>query len=887
MLTRQWLAGVLHRRTTRVVGLAACVSLAVALVASLGAFITASNARMTLQAIAGVPVDWQVELAAGSDPAAAISAIRSASGVSAALPAGYGDVTSFVATTGATVQSTGAGRALGLPPVYADLFPGEIRYLSGAHTGVLLAQQTAANLHVSVGDPITMNLPGGSSAVLRVDGIVDLPAADSLFQVVGAPAGSGATAPPDNVVVLPLDRWNALFSPLAHTFPAAVRDQVHVALTHTLPASPADAYTTVVARAHNLEARFAGAARVGDNLAAMLDAARADSVYSALLFLFLGLPGVVLAWLLALVAGASGHDRRRREQALLRTRGASPGRIAALAVAESAVVGGLGSVTGLGTAVVAARLAFGAGSVNVTSPASLAWAATAVVLGLALAFFAIALPAISDARLLTVRASQAQVAARKRPLWERMYLDLALLAGSGLIFWQSMRDAYQVVLVPEGVPTISINYLTLLAPMMFWAGFALLVWRLGALALSRAPRLAASLLRPMAGNLSGVVRASMSRQRVLLARGLVLVALAVSFAVSVAVFNTTYMDQAVVDAQLTNGADVSLTSGTAVLPAAIAAKVSAVPGVGVTEPMQHRLAYVGNDLQDLFGIDPATIGRVTPMSDAFFQGGTAAQVLGRLASTPDGVLVSDETVKDFQLQLGDTLRLRLQGTDHAYHEVAFHYVGVAREFPTAPHDSFLVANAAYVAKATGVPGAETLLVKTTASSPVAVAARIRSALGPVSGVTVRDLQSELKITLSALTAIDLSGLTRLELFFAVVMGAAASGLMLLLGFAERRRMFAIAHALGASARQLASFVWSEALFTAVGGALFGALGGFLEALIIVKILTGVFDPPPEGLSVPWAYLGLVAAVVAASVVVAVAVAVRAGRRPALEVIRDL
>ena len=119
------------------------------------------------------------------------------------------------------------------------------------------------------------------------------------------------------------------------------------------------------------------------------------------------------------------------------------------------------------------------------------------------------------------------------------------------------------------------------------------------------------------------------------------------------------------------------------------------------------------------------------------------------------------------------------------------------------------------------------------------------------------------------------------------MGVAASGLMLLLGFAERRRMFAIAHALGATARQLAAFVWSEALFTAIGGALFGALGGMIEAYIVVKILTGVFDPPPEGLSIPWAYLGLVGAVVAASVACAVLLTVRAGRRPALEVIRDL
>jgi putative ABC transport system permease protein len=885
MLTSDWVLGVVRRRSVRVMGMASSIALAVALVASLGAFISASSARMTSQAIAGVPVDWQVELTPGTETTSALAAVRATPGVAIARPVGYGDVASFAATTGPTVQTTGAGRVLGIPTDYAATFPGEIRYLAGAHSGALLAQQTAANLHVSVGDSVTVDLAGGRSAVVRIDGVIDLPAADSLFQVVGAPAGAGATAPPDNVLVLPLDRWNALFGSSAAQS-GTVRDQIHVTLAHSLPSAPADAYTTVVSRAHNLEAKFAGGAHVGDNLAAMLDAARADAIYAELLFLFLGLPGVVLAWLLTLVAGASGRDRRRREQALLRVRGASPRRIASLAVAEAALVGVAGSVIGLLIAVLAGRWAFGGMSLASGDSASLVWALAATAVGLALGFFAIAAPALRDVRMLTVRASQVQVAARRAPLWDRLYLDIALLAGSGLIFWQSMRDAYQVVLVPEGVPTISINYLTLLAPMMFWIGFALLVWRLSELVLRRAPRVLAAVLRPFAGNLAGVVRQSMSRQRALLARGLVLVALALSFAVSVAVFNTTYMNQAVVDAQLTNGADVSVTARTGGMPTDLGGRIAGLAGVVAVQPMQHRLAYVGNDLQDIYGIDPLTIGRATPMSDAFFQGGTAAQVLGRLASTPDGVLVSDETVKDFQLQLGDSVKLRLQGPDHAYHTIQFHYVGVAREFPTAPHDSFLVANAAYIAKATGVSGAEVLLVKTS-GSPVTAAARVRALTGPASGLAVHDLQSELKTTLSALTAIDLTGLTRLELGFAVLMAAAASGLMLLLGFAERRRMFAIAHALGASTGQLASFVWSEALFTTAGGALFGAIGGGLEALIIVKILTGVFDPPPEGLSVPWAYLLLVVGVVAASAALAVVLAVRAARRPALEVLRDL
>ena len=38
------------------------------------------------------------------------------------------------------------------------------------------------------------------------------------------------------------------------------------------------------------------------------------------------------------------------------------------------------------------------------------------------------------------------------------------------------------------------------------------------------------------------------------------------------------------------------------------------------------------------------------------------------------------------------------------------------------------------------------------------------------------------------------------------------------------------------------------------------------AIMLVKVLTGVFDPPPETLAIPWGYLGLVlAAAVAANV----------------------
>ena len=42
----------------------------------------------------------------------------------------------------------------------------------------------------------------------------------------------------------------------------------------------------------------------------------------------------------------------------------------------------------------------------------------------------------------------------------------------------------------------------------------------------------------------------------------------------------------------------------------------------------------------------------------------------------------------------------------------------------------------------------------------------------------------------------------------------------------------------------------------IGGGLAGACIGGIMAYALVKVLAGVFDPPPEGLTVPWLYLAL-------------------------------
>jgi putative ABC transport system permease protein len=726
---------------------------------------------------------------------------------------------------------------------------------------------------------------GLPAVTVTVGGVVDLPNADSLFQAVGVPAGAAPQAPPDNVLLLPSAQWHQFFDPQASARPDSVRTQLHIRLAHHLPADPNAAYVTVQQLAHNVEARIAGSGIVGDNLAARLGGARADALYARVLFVFLGLPGVILAMLLTFTVTTAGAQRRRQEQALLRTRGASLSAVLRLESLEAIIVAIGGVVCGLLLAVIAAKTA--APATMLTSAASLVWMGIAALLGIALAVVAVMYPAWADARRATVAAARAVIGRGYRPLWQRVYLDVLLLIGSAVAFWQSASSGYQVVLAPEGVSQTAVSYQTFIAPVCLWLGVGLLTMRVWSLGLRRGRPVVAGLLRPLARGLSEVVSASLGRQHALMTRGVVLVALAFAFAVATAVFNTTYNAQSSVDAALTNGADVTVTGTTASPPGTLLAQLRALPGVSAAQSMQHRYAYVGNDLQDLYGIDPATIGQATTMANAYFGNNDARATLAALAAHPDGVLVSDETVRDYQLQPGDPINLRLQSaSDQQYHVVPFHFIGVVREFPTAPKDSFLIANAGYIAQQTGVPAAEIVLLRTNGGAAT-VAAHAKTAVSSLAGARVTDIGSTRQTIGSSLTSVNLHGLTRLELVFAVLFVAGATGLVLALGMAERRRNYALLAALGATRGQMGAFVWSEGLLTLIGGAIIGIATGFAVAAMLVKILTGVFDPPPEAVAVPWPYIaGLVIAAIG-STVIAVRSAQDAAQRSVVEQLRGV
>jgi putative ABC transport system permease protein len=171
------------------------------------------------------------------------------------------------------------------------------------------------------------------------------------------------------------------------------------------------------------------------------------------------------------------------------------------------------------------------------------------------------------------------------------------------------------------------------------------------------------------------------------------------------------------------------------------------------------------------------------------------------------------------------------------------------------------------------------------SSPSAVAARARRVVG--TSATVSDIGTGRQVAASSLTAVDLAGLTRVELGFALALGAAACGVLVGLDLAERRRSFAITRALGGRDGQVAAFVRSEVVIVVAVGAACAASIGWIVAVMLTKVLTGVFDPPPAHLALPAGYLATLAAVGAVAAAVGSEGAMRWARRPITETLRDL
>ena len=862
---------------------------AVGLLGAMLLFIAHSLSTMTGSATRSVPLDWQGPVGSQVQAERVAGAVARQPGIAQASAAATAPFAAAAHHAAVGEIRAGAGSVLAVAP-------GElrhikiVRFLNGTlgPGGIVLDQQLAATLQARVGDRVTLTpRPGGRPLAFRVTGVAIVTAPDVVFQPLDPLLGPAPAQPPANVAVMPLRTFADTLAPSLRTITPAtagsaavpgaqdgVQWQVHAQLDPgALGSTPGQALTRATRTRNRVERGLPGQVQFVDNLSDALNTAAGDALYAQALFIMLAVPGALVALGLAWLAALGAAERDRRELALLRARGAGRRDLLAMAAIESLAIGVVAGLLGAAVALLAVRalvsggIALTAGRAGATLGACVGLAVLGAAAARVGAGLSVARASVTEGRRSARRAS--------RPLWERLYLDFACLASAGLVYWLTARTGFSAVINPDSNPTLSLAVYMFFAPALLWVGATLLLVRLRGRAVGWLLRSAA---RGRARDRRGFLLVSAGRRASAINRGLVVVGLLLAFGVQLGLFAATYDRQARVDAQLTLGADVVATAPPGVVTRAdLAAAIGRIPGVAATTPVDHSYAYVGPDLQDTFGIDPGTFTRATSLRDSYFLGGSAGQVLARLAARRDGILVSRETITDYGLRLGDLLRLRVLDRRSGTFRVApFHVVGVVQEFPSAPRDSFMVANLSYLRSLTHDAGPNVVLAKAS-GDPARVAARVAHATR-ATGTTVSDITKQTRQTVSSITTVDLTGIARIEEAFVVALAAAAMALFVALEVSERRVELATMAAVGAPSRDVAAFVWTEAALVLVAGLALGAGLGWLLAEMLVAMLRHVFDPPPDSLALPWGYLGQLVLAATAGAAGAIALALVGLRR---------
>lgn len=856
--------------------------IAIALLASVLFFVVGAAQVLTQRSIAGVRPDMQAVASSPSTDSTALQReLAGQPGVSAAERFAIADFGGTQVRSGSHIGQTGSGRLIAVDPSYLSVFHAPvIRQGAFRPNGVVISQDLGTNLGARVGGTIAVSFGHGVPLQrLRVTGVASMLNTDLLFAPIDPVQRATPFNPPANVMIMSYGQFERTLKPilLRHAPPtpvgsvivrsqAPVTEQIHLRIDRRqIPADPAQAKIYTTNLRHRMELALAGRATVLDNVGDALNTAQSDVLWAQIIFVFLALPGVVLAAGLARYITATVIDAQRRELALLRLRGAGPRQLLSILGMMLLLVALVGVVLGLGAGWVTAYLVGSAGTIS-SGPLLLRTILIGLLAGLLLGAIATFWPLAGIIRSPIIQARR-RVTRGGSPLWARLYLDVIALAGAIAIYLLTQRNGFQPVLNAEGNPTISLSFFTFLAPLLFWLGAILLLVRLSRGLVSRSGSL---LIRGTARRTSVVAELAsrtLARRSGALHQAVVLVAMAVAFSSGLAVFVHTYAQQQRVDAELTLGSDVKVTVVDPARSSGVSPRLH-VPGVAAVTPFRTTVAYVGTEIQDMFGIDVPTFLRATRPTDSFFIGGTAGETLHRLQTTPNGILVSAETARDYSLNLGDTLLLRLVNHHTGrYVPVHFRLVGVVREFATAPKDAFLVANLAYIQKATQNRSVDTFLIKTN-GSPTGVTAALQRQFATGPAVHVQNLNSVQQQLATSLTSLDLTGLSRIDYLYTLAMVLAGLLVFTLAVLLERNRDFAMLEVLGAGPRQISALLLIEIGYAVVAGAVLGLIVGLGFAQMLIQILTSIFDPPPSALAVPWSSLGLILGIAVLSGVIA-------------------
>ena len=590
----------------------------------------------------------------------------------------------------------------------------------------------------------------------------------------------------------------------------------------------------------SIERLAPGQVAVIDNLSDALNAAKGDTILAKILFLFLGLPGVLLAAYLSRYAGGLLAQAQRREQATLRARGAQPRHLIRALTYTTAAVAIVGSLLGLALGALTVVLVLGPSALATASLQSFELSAgLSLLAGVITTALALYLP---GRRALSRETGEErrELEVSTPPLWLRLRLDLVLLAAAALVWIVTELAGGFKPTTAEG-QSVSLSFYTLLSPLLGWLGATLLAVRL---LLTAGGRLAKRRGRRFGTLTAATLGRSIQRRSGSLASGVIAVALAVAFGSSLALFVATYDAQKQADARFVVGSDLRVTpSALSAQTAQFASQLKVAGVTGVTPVAQTSSAVVGTDKRALVAVDASTFNQVASMPDSFFSNTTAAAAMGALGKDPAAILISVEMARTFNVQPGDHVNVQLTDRSGRLVPVTFHAAGLFKNFAGFPQGIDLVSNLAFYQTATGSNRADLFIVRTADGSPAGVtrvADLLKAGPGHTTPLLVETTATAINRDASTLAALNLRGLGGLEAIYTVLMSAAGVAIFVFGLLLQRRKEYVTMRALGIRMAQLRNLVLGEAGVVAVLSLVVGGAVGAVMAVMFVQILAPIF-----------------------------------------------
>jgi putative ABC transport system permease protein len=786
-------------------------------------------------------------------------------------------------------EATGTVRVFAFDERYRSHHP-SIRLVAGgfAPDGALLSVEAARALGARPGATVHVRLPGpGAQLALPVTGITDVTRATPLFSSRKSTKLEDFLYVPNSVVVSPatfrtrvVPAFQAASATPGTILRALPLSEVDIAVDRTrLRADPGRALAQTKAIARSVDRIGSGQQYLVDNISNALEVARDDAVVGKRMFVFLGLPGALLAAFFAGYAGSILAGAQRREQAILRIRGARRGHLVRMLVYRTFAFAGGGAVLGTALGLLAVMATLGGNELAEAGAGDLAISAL-IGIGVGMLTTAVALyvPGRRSLRR-DIGDERRELAVNPVPVWRRWRLDVVLIVATAMAEIVALRSGAfdaPASTVAAGEPAVLPARL-LLAPILAWFGATLACVRAVQAGLARVR------VRDRAGfggALRGLLRRNVRRRSWALATGITGVALVVAFGTALALFAATYDSAKAADARFVVGSDLRITPSALSPrpPPADFADRLRVPGVAAVTPVVFKLenavliARYNQDRKDLAAIDPRTFERVAALSDSAFVDRSASAAMAALRADPTGLLVDARSADDLSIETGDRVRVLLaRGTRNQVLK-SFRVVGRFERFPGFPQGTNLVANLAYYRQATRLARADFLLARTAGHGPGDVArasAAILAGPGRRDPVTIDSTLTALDKDQSSLTALNVNGLVDLDSVYTVAMSAAVMGIFVFGLLLQRRREYVTLLAQGLPAAKLHALVLGEAAIVAVGGAVTGALAGTAMASLLVHVLRPLFVLDPS-LTVPMARIALLALLPAASALVAAA-----------------